>query len=137
MTWETGVIQGNSGRSQSILRRVAAEDLRFHGDGHHDMRNAYVYMMSNKSHRLYVGWTTDLLQRAIQHKTKTYPNGFTARYTFDRLVWFEVHDSMEAALERERKIKHWTRARKVALIQEKNPNWIDLTPRLHWSSSLG
>ena len=101
------------------------------------MRAAFVYIMSNKSHRLYVGWTIDLLQRVHQHKTKTYANAFTARYNFDRLVWFEAFDSEEAALERERKMKHWTREQKIALIQAKNPNWLDLTPRLHWSSSLG
>ncbi len=100
------------------------------------MRNAYVYIVSNKSHRLYVGWTTDLLTRVHQHKTKSYPNAFTARYNFDRLVWFEVVDGEEAALKREKQIKHWPRARKVALIQEKNPNWLDLTPRVHWSATL-
>ena len=65
------------------------------------------------------------------------PGSFTARYNFDHLVWFETHDSEEAAWTRERKLEHWTRAKKVALIQEKNPNWLDLTPRLHWSASLG
>ena len=100
------------------------------------MRNAYVYIVSNKSHRLYVGWTSDLLARVHEHKTRAYPNGFTARYNFDRLVWFEVVESQEAALIRERKIKHWPRAKKVALIQEKNPNWLDLSPRLHWSATL-
>ncbi len=100
------------------------------------MPNAFVYIMSNKSHRLYVGSTTDLHGRVEEHKTKQYPNGFTARYNFDRLVWFETHDSVRAALTRERKIKHWTRAKKVALIQEKNPNWLDLSSRLHWSSTL-
>lgn len=69
--------------------------------------------------------------------TKQYPNGFTARYTFDRLVWFDVVDSEAIARERERVMKKWPRARKIALIQEKNPNWLDLTPRLQWSSSLG
>jgi putative endonuclease len=100
------------------------------------VREAYVYIVSNKSHRLYVGWTIDLLKRIQEHKTKAYPSSFTARYNFDRLVWFEVLEAPEAALERERKIKHWTRARKVALIQDKNPNWLDLTPRLHWSATL-
>jgi putative endonuclease len=100
------------------------------------VRDAFVYIVSNKSHRLYVGWTIDLLARINEHKTKAYPNGFTARYQFDRLVWFEVADGEEAAVIRERKIKHWSRAKKVALIQDKNPNWLDLTSRLHWSASL-
>jgi putative endonuclease len=82
------------------------------------VRQAFVYIVSNKSHRLYVGWTVDLLNRVHEHKTKAYPNGFTARYHFDRLVWFEAVNGEEEALERERRMKHWPRARKVALIQE-------------------
>jgi len=98
--------------------------------------NAYVYIVSNKSHRIYIGWTSDLPARFREHKTKAYPQSFTARYNFDRLVWFDMVDSSETAQERERKMKHWTRAQKVALIQEKNPNWLDLSPRLDWSASL-
>src|SRR5688500_15324655 len=96
----------------------------------------YVYMVSNKTHRIYVGCTNDLLRRFHEHKTRHYPQAFTARYTFDRLVWFEVIDGAEAAMTRERKIKHWPRAKKIALIQEKNPNWLDLSSRLEWVSSL-
>ena len=92
--------------------------------------------MSNKSRRLYAGWTVDLLGRVEEHKSKRYPNGFTARYNFDRLVWFETAPDEEAAVARERQIKGWLRSKKVALIQEKNPNWLDLSSRLHWSSSL-
>lgn len=101
------------------------------------MRPAYVYIMSNKSHTLYIGSTTDLETRVNQHKSKQNPEGFTARYHCDRLVWFEVVADEATARERERKMKKWPRAQKVALIQEKNPNWLDLTPRLHWSASLG
>ena len=98
---------------------------------------AYVYIVSNKSHRIYVGWTTDLLRRVDEHRTKLYPNSFTARYNFDRLVYFEVLDNPETAMKRERRVKKLLRAEKVALIRAKNPNWLDLTPRLHWSASLG
>lgn len=66
----------------------------------------YVYIVSNKTHRLYVGCTIDLLRRFHEHKTKFYPTAFTARYNFDRLVWFEMVDGLAAAEERERKIKH-------------------------------
>ena len=96
----------------------------------------YVYIMSNKSHRLYVGATTDLISRVNQHKTKEYPSSFTARYNFDRLVWFEVVSDEETAFKREKTLKKWPREAKVALIQAKNPNWLDLSARLHWSSSL-
>jgi putative endonuclease len=100
------------------------------------VRAAFVYIISNKSRRLYIGWTMDLIVRVEDHKLKRYPNGFTARYKFDRLVWFETVPNEEAAVARERQIKGWLRSKKIALIQEKNPNWLDLTPRLHWSSSL-
>lgn len=91
-------------------------------------------MMSNKSHTLYVGATTDLIQRVQQHKQKVYPAAFTARYNFDRLVWYESWPTFEEALERERVLKGWRRARKVELIQAENPNWLDLSDR--WISAL-
>ena len=94
------------------------------------MRYAYVYIVSNKSHSLYCGICTDLLKRFNEHKTGAYPNGFTARYHFDRLVWFEVVDSIAAAAKREQQIKKWPRKKRVALIQAMNQNWNDLSPRL-------
>ena len=87
-----------------------------------------VYIMSNNTHTLYVGATSDLITRIADHRTKRYKTSFTARYTFDRCVYFEFADSQPAALRRERQIKAWSRAKKVKLIQSKNPNWIDLTP---------
>jgi putative endonuclease len=92
--------------------------------------SAYVYIMSNKSHMLYVGSTTDLLLRARQHKEKRSKKAFTAQYRFTRLVYFEVLPDVVAAEAREKEIKGWVRAKKVALIQAKNPLWMDLTPRL-------
>ena len=93
------------------------------------MREGYVYMMSNKSHRLYIGATTDLVLRARQQKEGTYPNAFTARYKFDRLVYFEVLDSYRSALRREKYLKGLLRRKKVAMIQRDNPNWLDLSAR--------
>ena len=83
--------------------------------------------MSNKSHRLYTGITTDLVNRVREHKEGSYPNGFTARYHFDRLVYFETVSTFASAVARERQIKAWTRAKRVALIQVKNPRWHDLS----------
>jgi putative endonuclease len=57
-------------------------------------------------------------------------NGFTARYKFDRLVWFELAADLKAAARREKQIKQWPRARKVSLIQAGNPNWLDLSSQL-------
>ena len=94
------------------------------------MRYAFVYLISNKSHTLYCGMTTDLRARFEEHKNGTYENGFTARYHFDRLVWFECLPNAKAAAAREQQIKKWPRAKKVALIQATNSNWLDLSPRL-------
>ena len=90
-------------------------------------RETFVYIMSNKSHRLYTGTAVDLVQRVRQHKDGSYPNGFTARYRFDRLVYFEALPTFAQAVAREKKIKAWTRAKRVALIQDKNPRWKDLS----------
>jgi putative endonuclease len=95
-----------------------------------DVPCAFVYLISNASHTLYCGMATDLRKRFKQHLTGTYRNGFTARYHFDRLVWFDCLPDLKAAANREQQIKKWPRRRKVALIQATNPNWRDLSPRL-------
>ena len=89
--------------------------------------SAFVYIISNRSRRLCVGATTDLPVRVRQHREGTYPNAFTARYKFYRLVYFEPHTSYSLAIKRERQIKSWARQKKVALIQAKNPRWNDLS----------
>jgi len=89
-------------------------------------------MMSNKSHTLYVGSTVDIVRRVREHKTKNAV--FTSRYNFTRLVWIEVFTDVAAARKREEQIKGWIRAKKVALIQEKNPNWLDLSA--NWAGYL-
>jgi putative endonuclease len=94
----------------------------------------YIYIVSNNAHTLYAGMTNDLVQRIEQHKNRTYENAFTARYTFDRCVYFELLSSKHAAARREQRIKRWSRAKKVALIQKLNPNWLDLSSS--WSDSL-
>jgi putative endonuclease len=91
------------------------------------VREAYVSIMSNRSHRLYIGLTTDLVNRVREHKEHSYPNGFTARYNFDRLVDFEVVRSHREATKRERYLKGLLRAKKVAMIQKDNPKWRDLS----------
>jgi putative endonuclease len=88
-----------------------------------------VYILSNNAHTLYVGYS-DLLRRTAEHRLKLYPTSFTARYTFDRCVYFELMLDETAARQREKQIKGWTRAKKVALIQTDNPYWHDLTPKL-------
>jgi len=93
------------------------------------MADWYVYIVSNKAHTLYTGMTDDLQQRVLQHKNRTFANAFTARYTFDRLVYYESAADKYAAALREKRIKDWPRAKRVALIQGMNPNWDDLSAR--------
>ena len=73
------------------------------------MASGYVYILSNKPNGvLYVGVTNDLIRRVYQHKNKL-TKGFTAQYRVDRLVWFETHDDITSAIEREKELKKWRR----------------------------
>ena len=83
--------------------------------------SAYVYVMSNKSHTIYIGSTIDLLLRVRQHREKRFKKAFTARYRFTRLVYFEVLPDIAAAEGREMEVKGWKRVKKVAPIQAGNP----------------
>jgi len=86
----------------------------------------YVYLLASRAYgTLYVGVTSNLVQRVWQHKSKAVP-GFTSKYGADRLVWFETHASAEAAIRREKQIKEWQRAWKIQLIEADNPQWVDL-----------
>jgi putative endonuclease len=86
----------------------------------------YVYLLaSRKNGTLYLGVTNDLVRRVYQHKEKLTP-GFTSRYGVDELVWFECYDDPTNAITREKEIKKWRRAWKVALIEKANPEWLDL-----------
>lgn len=87
---------------------------------------SFVYLLASKRNgTLYVGSTIDLARRVWEHKKKGIP-GFTVRYGVDRLVWFEIHESIVAARTRERQIKEWKRDWKIALIERGNPYWLDL-----------
>ena len=92
-------------------------------------RSYYVYILASESSVLYTGMTNNLLLRAWQHKKGEVP-GFTKRYNVKKLVWYEVHGNAASAIEREKQIKAWTRAKRVALIEAKNPQWQDLTGTL-------
>lgn len=86
-------------------------------------------LASKPNGTLYTGSTSDLVRRVWEHKVKAVP-GFTAKYGVDRLVWYELHQSLAAAAQRERRIKEWRRAWKIALIEQENPRWSDLYPGL-------
>jgi putative endonuclease len=90
--------------------------------------------MSNKSRRLYTGITSDLPKRVQQHKSKLC-GGFTSRYNFDMLVYFEEYSQVISAITREKEIKGWRRAKKLELIVAQNPDWADLS--LEWQQDLG
>ena len=89
-------------------------------------RSYYVYLMaSRRNGTLYVGVTGDLPKRVYEHREGLIP-GFTQRYGVKLLVWYEQSASVTAAIEREKQIKKWNRAWKLALIEHSNPNWMDL-----------
>jgi len=89
-------------------------------------RNYYVYILSNASKTLYTGVTNNLERRVSQHKQKLTP-GFTMKYHITRLVYFEVYNDIRDAIAREKQIKGWLRAKKLALIESGNPSWRDLS----------
>ncbi len=78
---------------------------------------------------LYTGVTNDLRRRVVEHKTKV-GSRFTARYHFDRLVWFEPYDMIVDAIAREKAVKAMSRSRKIAMIKKDNPTWRDLSDEL-------
>jgi len=85
----------------------------------------YVYILTNKSNTLYIGITNDLIRRLYEHKNKLIA-GFTKKYNIDRLIYYEVFDSPETAIQREKEIKGWTRKKKLELIKKVNPNFEEL-----------
>ena len=89
------------------------------------MRTYYVYIMSNRTRRLYIGVTNDLIRRAFEHKHRLVP-GFTSKYFLDRLVYFEATDDVGTAIAREKELKGWRRPKKIRLIEKANP-WSDLS----------
>ena len=89
-----------------------------------------VYILaSRKNGTLYVGVTSDLVKRCWEHK-ENLVDGFTKRYKIHYLVYFELHETMADAIQREKKIKKWRRAWKLSLIEEHNHEWRDLSSEI-------
>ncbi len=86
----------------------------------------YVYIMTNKSRTLYTGMTSDLKKRVWEHKQKLV-EGFTKKYNISRLVYWEETGDVRSAIIREKQIKGWLRAKKIALIETMNTEWKDLS----------
>ena len=86
----------------------------------------YVYILASGKHgTLYIGVTNNLVRRVYEHRQRAVPS-FTSRYGVTKLVYFEIYDDPESAIAREKKIKRWRRDWKIRLIQENNPDWVDL-----------
>ncbi|HKW74594.1 MAG TPA: GIY-YIG nuclease family protein [Terriglobales bacterium] len=98
------------------------------------MKRYFVYVMSNKSRRPYIGVTSDLVYRVYQHQHKLI-EGFTSRYTFDMLVYYEDYSQVLSAIAREKELKGWRREKKLKLILAKNPDWADLS--MEWREDPG
>ena len=92
------------------------------------MKQPAVYLLASRPNgSLYVGVTSNLPQRIWQHRNDAV-DGFTRKYGVHLLVYFELHDDMTIAISREKQLKHWNRAWKIALIEQTNPTWRDLWP---------
>ncbi len=91
-----------------------------------DKKVYYTYIMASSSRNLYIGITNNLERRIAQHKDGQL-GGFTARYRCHRLVWFERYSWIGQAIAREKELKGWLRAKKITLIQQDNPTWVDLS----------
>ena len=90
----------------------------------------YVYMLTNKSNRvLYTGVTNNLRYRLFQHKEKKVA-GFTSLYNVTKLVYYEVFDDVNAAINREKQIKSWQREKKNMLVNQRNAGWDDISVEL-------
>ncbi|WP_430389101.1 GIY-YIG nuclease family protein [Dyella sp. 20L07] len=95
-----------------------------------DWRQPSVYMLANaRNGTLYIGVTSNLIKRVWPHINE-FVDGFTSRYHVHLLVWYELHETMESAILREKVLKGWKRAWKLRLIEGENPEWHDLYPAL-------
>ena len=89
-------------------------------------KQPYVYLLASKRNgTLYTGVTSNLVKRVWEHKHHAV-EGFTKKYKVEMLVWYEVHETMESAITREKAIKNWKRAWKIHVIETMNPQWRDL-----------
>ena len=90
------------------------------------MKLPCVYILASKKDGvLYIGVTSDLVKRSWEHKNNIV-EGFTRKYNVHRLVWYETHETMLAAIQREKQLKKWNRDWKINLIEKENPEWCDL-----------
>jgi len=115
-----GFVIRHSGES-----RTRSEALALSSEASVNKQPAVYILASKRNGTLYIGVTSDLVKRIWEHKNNMV-EGFTKHYGVHQLVWYEVHESMESAIEREKRLKEWKRKWKLELIESSNPNWQDL-----------
>jgi putative endonuclease len=94
------------------------------------IKQPVVYILASKKNgTLYIGITTNLKKRVWEHKNNLI-EGFTQRYGIHQLVWYEVHNTLDSAIKREKRLKKWKRDWKIELIESVNPDWQDLYDKL-------
>ena len=102
-----------------------------------DTMTCAVYIMTNRHHSvLYVGVTSDIGERVMQHRKGVHPSAFTNRYNVCHLLYYELTNDIQAAICREKQIKGWKRSKKIALVESENPEWKDLASDWDWRWSL-
>ena len=95
--------------------------------------SGFTYILTSNSGTLYTGSTNNLFRRVLEHRAAIHSR-FAAKYHCKRLVWFEQCETPQAAIAREKQIKGWARARKIALVESVNPEWRDLAA--HWGQQV-
>jgi putative endonuclease len=93
----------------------------------------FVYIVCSNSGTLYIGMTKSIYRRALQHKRGEI-DGFAAKYSCNRLVYYEGFDDVTKAIDREKQLKGWVRRKKIVLIESKNPRWPDLAEK--WGAQM-
>src|ERR1700675_4534063 len=93
----------------------------------------FAYIVGSRSGTLYIGMTNNMYRRALEHKSGEI-EGFASKYGCNRLVYYEGFDDVHKAIGREKQLKGWTRAKKIALIESKNPRWEDLAEK--WGAQM-
>jgi len=91
------------------------------------MKTGYTYILaSDKNGTIYIGVTSDITKRVYEHKNHL-RDGFTKKYSVEKLVWFEQYEDITDAIVREKQLKQWRRDWKLDLVEQSNPNWSDLS----------
>lgn len=92
----------------------------------HKDHNYFVYILANKKEGpFYTGMTKGLFKRTSEHRTKVYPDSFTAKYNIFKLVYYELYQYVWDAIAREKQLKRWRQSWKIELIEKENPTWRD------------